>query len=56
MNAQERAHVAKLEQQVQELRDKCDKHLAVYREQALELIELRSRLAAIKEMTQGIVL
>lgn len=54
MTAKERAHLAKLERKVAELEDRHDQHIRIYRDQATELIELRARLAAIREMTEGV--
>lgn len=54
MTAKERAYLAKLERKCAELEQKCSDHLRIYRDQATELIELRARLAAIREMTEGV--
>ena len=54
MTAKERAYLAKLERKCAELEQSVTDHIRVYREHAIELIELRARLAAIREMTEGV--
>lgn len=54
MTAKERAYLAKLERKCAELEQKCADHIRIYRDQAIELIELRARMAAIREMTEGV--
>lgn len=43
----------RLELENAELRAQLDKHLEVYRGQAIELIELRARLELLQELVNG---
>lgn len=53
MNARERAHVRRLELENAELREQIAKHIEVYRDQAIELIELRARVELLREILDG---
>lgn len=48
MTAKERARMARIEAENAELRQRLDQSMAVYRAQAIELIELRSRIEAVR--------
>lgn len=50
MTKAEQARLRRLELENAELRRQCDKHIEVYRDQALELIELRTRLQVVREL------
>jgi hypothetical protein len=53
MTARERAHVRRLELENAELRAQVEKQIVIYREQAIELIELRARLDLLAEVVNG---
>lgn len=53
MNARERAHVRRLELENDELRAHVARQIDVYRDQALELIELRAKLDLLREVANG---
>ena len=53
MTAKERLHLQRLEIENRELREKCDKHLAVYRDQLIEIIELRTKVELIETVLRG---
>ena len=50
MTARDRARLRRLELENAELRQANAKHIEVYREQALELIELRATLQLLQEL------
>lgn len=50
MTRSEHARLRRLELERDELRRQCDRHIEVYREQALELIELRTTLQLLREL------
>lgn len=52
MTAKERARMVNLAAENRELRERLDQSIAVYRSQALELIELRARLEAIRTVME----
>jgi len=47
------ARLRRLELENAELRRQVDKHIEVYREQSLELIELRATLQLLRELVGG---
>lgn len=49
MSAKDRARIARLEAENARLRESVEKHLDVYRAQALELIDLRTRLDLVRQ-------
>lgn len=49
MTAKDRARIARLESENARLREAIEKHLDVYRAQALELIDLRTRLDLVRQ-------
>ncbi len=53
MNAKEFARLRRLELENEELRKAIEKHLDVYRDQAIELIDLRAKLNLLREMMNG---
>lgn len=53
MTARERAYVRRLELENAELRAQVEKQIVIYREQAIELIELRARLDLLAEVVNG---
>lgn len=53
MNAREKAHVRRLELENDELRAKVARHIDVYRDQSLELIEMRAKLELLREIMEG---
>jgi hypothetical protein len=53
MTARERAYVRRLELENAELRTHNDKHVDIYRSQAIELIELRAKLELLREVANG---
>ena len=53
MNKKEQMQMARLEIENKELRAKLDKSIDVYREQAIELIELRTKLELIEFALRG---
>ncbi|GEM_PF-2844141 len=53
MTARERAYVRRLELENAQLRAQNDKHIDIYREQAVELIELRAKLDLLREVANG---
>lgn len=53
MTKAEIARMRRLELENAELRRQVDKHIEVYREQALELIELRATLQLLRELVNG---
>lgn len=52
MTAKERAQFARLQAENNRLREEIDRHLDVYRQQALELIDLRTRLDLVHQALQ----
>ena len=50
MSTREQAKLRRLELENEELRQANAKHIEVYREQALELIELRATLQLLQEL------
>ena len=50
MTKAEHARLRRLDLENAELRRQCDRHIEVYREQALELIELRTTLQLLREL------
>lgn len=53
MNSRERAHVRRLELENDELRAHVARQIDVYRDQSIELIELRARLELLREVMEG---
>jgi hypothetical protein len=53
MTARERAYVRRLELENTELRAQNYKHVDIYREQTVELIELRAKLDLLREVANG---
>ena len=53
MNAREKAHVRRLELENDELRAQVARHIDVYRDKSIELIELRARLELLREILEG---
>jgi hypothetical protein len=53
MTAKESLKVRRLELENAELRSANEKHFQVYRDQAIELIELRAQLALLREVLNG---
>ena len=53
MTAKEALKARRLELENAELRQANDRHFAVYREQSIELIELRAQLALLREVANG---
>ncbi|MFP5341007.1 MAG: hypothetical protein ACLGIW_21445 [Gammaproteobacteria bacterium] len=53
MTARERAYVRRLELENAQLGAQNDKHIDIYREQTVELIELRARLDLLAEVVNG---
>lgn len=53
MTARERAYVRRMELENEQLRAQHAKHIEVYRDQALELIELRAKLDLLREVANG---
>ena len=49
MTAKERARLRRIEIENAELRKKIDQHISVYRDQAIEIIELRATIDMIRE-------
>ena len=52
MTAKEAAKLRRLEVENEELRRMNSRHIEVYRDQALELIDLRTRLRLVEEALQ----
>ena len=50
MTAKERARVRRLELENEELREKLGRHIEVYRDQLIELIELRATVDLLREL------
>lgn len=50
MNAKERVQLTRLERENAELRAAIAQHLDVYRNQAIELIELRAKIETLREV------
>ena len=50
MTARERAYVRRLELENEQLRAQHARHIEVYRDQSLELIELRAKLDLLREL------
>ena len=48
MNAKERAQLTRLERENAELRAAISRHLDVYRDQLIELIDLRAKVATLR--------
>ena len=53
MTARERAYVRRLELENAQLRAQNDKHIDIYREQTVELIELRAKLDLLRAVANG---
>lgn len=53
MTKQEQLNLTRLETENRELRARLDKSMDVYRDQALELIELRTKLELIESVLRG---
>lgn len=53
MTSRERAYVRRLELENAQLRAQNDKHIDIYREQTVELIELRAKLDLLREVANG---
>lgn len=53
MNKKEQMQMARLEIENRELREKLDKSMDVYRDQAIELIELRTKIELIEFALRG---
>lgn len=53
MTARERAHVRRLELENAQLREQNGKHIEVYRDQIVELIELRAKLELLREVAHA---
>ncbi len=54
MTAKESAKLRRLELENSELRQRNDQHMRVYRDQAIELIELRAKLELLSEIINDI--
>ena len=50
MTKREQASMRKLELENSQLRDQIQRHIEVYRDQAIELIELRSTIGLLREL------
>lgn len=50
MTAKEQAKLRRLELENAELRRQVSKHIEVYRDQAIELIELRAKIDALRDV------
>ncbi len=53
MTAKEALKVRRLELENSELRKANDRHIQVFRDQAIELIELRAKLDLLRELING---
>lgn len=53
MNAKEFARFRRLELENEELRKAIEKHIDVYRDQTIELIDLRAKLNMLREVMNG---
>lgn len=53
MTTKEALKVRRLELENAELRQRNDQHIAVFRDQAIELIELRAKLELLREVVNG---
>ena len=53
MTAKERAYVARLERKRSGLEAKCAEHIRVYRDQSVELIELRATVETVRFVLGG---
>ena len=53
MTKQEQMKLRRLELENERLREVNDKHIDVYRDQAIELIELRATIELLKEVING---
>lgn len=53
MNAKESARLRRLELENAELRAQNARHIEVYRDQLIELIELRAKLDLLREVANG---
>jgi len=53
MSAKEKAKLRRLELENEQLRAQHARNIEVYRDQALELIELRAKLELLREMANG---
>ena len=53
MTAKEKQRMERLEIENRELREKCDKHVEIYREQLYEIVEMRAKLELIESVLQG---
>ena len=53
MTAKEQQRMQRLEIENRELRDKCDKHMEIYRDQLYEIIDLRAKLELIASALRG---
>lgn len=53
MTAKEKTNLRRLELENEQLRAKHARHIEVYRDQALELIDLRAKLELLRELANG---
>lgn len=53
MTAKEKTKMRRLELENEQLRAQHARHIEVYRDQALELIELRAKLELLRELANG---
>ena len=53
MTAKEKAKLRRLELENEQLRAQHARHIEVYRDQSLELIELRAKLELLRELANG---
>ena len=53
MTAKEKAKLRRLELENEQLRAQYTRYIEVYRDQALELIELRAKLDLLREVANG---
>ena len=53
MTAKEKAKLRRLELENEQLRAQHTRHIEVYRDQSLELIELRAKLTLLLELANG---
>ena len=52
MNRKEQLAIARIEAENAELRASNSRHIEVYRDQALELIDLRTKLAMVRQLSE----
>lgn len=53
MTAKEKAKLRRLELENEQLRAQHTRHIEVYRDQSLELIDLRAKLELLREVANG---